>query len=72
MPRCEASNLAVKRHRAVVFTESCSVAIFLVSQLYKAAAIDSVEAVVAVAVRVAAGAAHAEEGFVLKVAPQLN
>ena len=42
------------------------------SQLYEAAAVDSVEAVVAVAVRVAAGAAHAEEGLVLKVAPQLN
>ena len=56
----------------VVLTESCSVAIILVSQLYKAAAVDSVEAVVAVAVRVAAGAAHAEESLVLKVAPQLN
>ena len=42
------------------------------SQLYEAAAVDSVEAVASVAVPVAAGAAHAEESLVLKVAPQLK
>ena len=42
------------------------------SQLYEAAAVDSVEAVASVAVLVAAGAAHAEESLVLKVAPQLK
>ena len=37
----------------------------------KAAAVDPVEGV-AVAVRVAAGATHSKESFVLKVAPQLK